>query len=355
MYNRSMKKVYIGIVCCIVLAFTFLTFNSVKINKQKKLLTAPVSITISPFPTNPLSIPAMRKQSYPGSALTILQTLPDGNNYHAFIVSYQSQDLAIHALLTIPIGQKPQKGWPVIIFNHGYIPPQTYQTNPTVGQYATYLPVFAENDYIVLKPDFRGNGNSQGKPEGAYYSPAYAIDDLNAIASMRQYPNANPQAIGIWAHSMGGNVALRVLVVKPEWITAAVIWGGVVGTYEDLQNWHDPFYHPTHSEQADHNQQRFSFVKKYGTPSATSPFWSSIDPTNFLQSISTPIQLDVGGNDEEVPPSFSLSLSNALKNKGKTVTFYSYPGADHNISQSFTNAMQNSLTFFHTYLQNGKN
>ncbi len=99
---------------------------------------------------NPLTIEAMRQRSYPGSDIKIEQTLPDGSNYKQYIASYKSDGLKIYALLTVPAGQKPKDGWPVIIFNHGYIDPQTYQTNPTVGQYAKYVTPFAENGYLFL-------------------------------------------------------------------------------------------------------------------------------------------------------------------------------------------------------------
>ena len=39
---------------------------------------------------HPLSIEYMRQQSYPGSEITIEQTLPAGSNYNQYISSYQS-------------------------------------------------------------------------------------------------------------------------------------------------------------------------------------------------------------------------------------------------------------------------
>ncbi len=309
------------------------------------------SITPSVGISNPLAIQSMRSQSYPGSKITIEQTLPPGNNYNQYLTSYQSQGLKIYALLAVPQGIPPKGGWPVIIFNHGYIPPSQYQTNPSEGQYASYFPVFAQNGYVVFKPDYRGNGNSQGKPEGAYYSPAYTVDDLNAIASIKNYPNVNPNKLGVWGHSMGGNITLRDLVVEPDAIKAAVIWGGVVGSYEDMLHWHDPYYHPSPNEQQSHNQTHQNLQMKYGTPSATSPFWQAIDPTFFLSDITAPIQLDVGSSDEEVPPSFSQNLYNKLKAQGKTVEIYYYLGDNHNISNNFSLAMQRSLDFFNKYLK----
>src|SRR5687767_8741267 len=77
---------------------------------------------------HPLTIEALRAGDYPGSDLIIEQTLTPGSNYKRYIASYKSEGLKIYGLLTIPNGQKPSTGWPVIIFNHGFIPPDVYQT-----------------------------------------------------------------------------------------------------------------------------------------------------------------------------------------------------------------------------------
>jgi len=70
----------------------------------------------------------MRGQVYPGSDIIIEQTLAPGRNYSRYIASYRSDGLKIYALLTVPKGEKPKTGWPAIIFNHGYIPPDQYRT-----------------------------------------------------------------------------------------------------------------------------------------------------------------------------------------------------------------------------------
>ncbi|QQG41112.1 MAG: alpha/beta fold hydrolase [Candidatus Levyibacteriota bacterium] len=297
-----------------------------------------------------MSIEAMREKTYPGSDIIIEQTLPSTSNYNQYLTSYQSDGLKIYALLTVPIGQKPKNGWPVIVFNHGYIPPEVYRTTE---RYVAYIDAFARNGYIVFKPDYRGNGNSQGKPEGAYYSAAYATDDLNAISSIKKYKDANPQRIGVWGHSMGGNITLRDLVVNTKDIKAAVIWGGVVGSYEDLMyNWQRKVtYRPSGRELTLRNSSRQQLIDKYGDPRKNPQFWNSLDPTYFVKDITAPIQLDTGGSDEEVPVAFSKSLKDKLQTAGKTVEYFEYPGDDHNISQNFTPAMQNSVKFFDKYLK----
>jgi uncharacterized protein len=343
--NKLSYLIVIILIIIIGLGFTF-------VNNKKQ----PAAVDVKPSPekpvnTNPLSIEAMRRKTYLGSNLAIEETLSPGSNYNQYIASYLSDGLKIYGLLTVPTGQKPIHGWPVIIFNHGYIPPDTYRTTE---RYVAYVDAFARNGYIVFKSDYRGNGNSEGRPEGAYYSPAYATDVLNAISSLKKYQDANPEKIGMWGHSMGGNITLRDLVVDPKDIKAAVIWGGVVGSYNDLMfNWQRRVsYQPPPRELALRNNYRQQLVNTYGTPQTDPSFWNSIDPTFFLSEITAPVQLHTGGNDEEVPVDFSVSLRDKLQKAGKTVEYYNYPGGDHNISSpNFEPAMQRSIAFFDKYLK----
>ncbi len=302
-------------------------------------------------PSDPLAIDAMRTKNYPGSDLKIEETLTDGENYHQYIASYLSDGLKIYGLLTVPAGNQPKDGWPVIIFNHGYIPPTQYRTTE---RYVAYVDSFARNGYIVFKSDYRGNGSSEGQPEGAYYSPAYTVDVLNALASVKKMPEVDSSKIGMWGHSMGGNITLRSLVVKSDDIKAAVIWGGVVGTYDDLMNnWQRRVtYQPPPNELALRNRRRAELIAKYGTPKDNPTFWNSIDPNFNLQFIKAPVQLDAGLSDEEVPYQFSEGLKNRLEQNGKIVEYYTYEGADHNISgANFNIAMQRSIEFFDKFLK----
>jgi hypothetical protein len=128
---------------------------------------APTATSLpTPTPTlNPLTIQAMRERSYPGSDLHIEQTLTPGANYDRYIASYLSDGLKIYGLLTVPRGDKPATGWPVIIFNHGYIPPTQYRTTE---RYVDYVDRIARAGYIVFKSDYRGHGNSEGVARGGY-------------------------------------------------------------------------------------------------------------------------------------------------------------------------------------------
>ena len=292
----------------------------------------------------------MRTRSYPGSNITIEQTLSPMPTYNRYIASYESDGLKIFALLLVPKGVKPANGWPVIVFNHGYITPELYTPD---GNYIAYADAFAKNGYIVFKSNYRGNGKSEGAPTSTYYSPDYTVDDLNAIASIKKYPDANSAKIGVWGHSMGGQITLKDIVINRTDIKAAVIWGGVVGLYNDIINgWQDRVsYQPAAEDMALRLQNLSNLEGIYGTPATNPAFWNSVDPNSYLKDITAPLQIDVGLADNQVPPDFSTGLYNRMTAAGKVVEYYEYPGANHDINQSFTLAMKRTIDFFNRHLK----
>ena len=300
----------------------------------------------SEFPS--LAIENLRKVNFTGSEIIIEQTLSSGSNYKRYIASYKSEGLNIYTLLTIPNSDAPTGGWPVVVFNHGYIPPAEYRTTE---RYIAYVDGFARNGYIVIKPDYRGHGSSEGVAVGAYGSNAYTIDVSNAVASIKRFKDVNPEKIGMWGHSLGGFITLRNMVARKD-IKAGVIWAGVVGSYADmLNNWRRG-NQPTFPLPSGSRRWRQTLIEQYGAPEQNPTFWNSISANSYLADISGPLQLHHGTADTSVPLEFSQKLNDELKKAGKEVEIYTYPGNDHNISQSFNLAMQRSIEFFDKYLKN---
>lgn len=339
---------FITIFIVIFLGVVFFIRSSTPTSSLNQGIQSEKKNIISTIVPVPLSVEYMRKQTYPGSDIVIEQTLSSGSNYDRYIASYKSDGNKIFALLTVPQGIKPKNGWPVIIFNHGYIQPEQYRTTE---RYIAYTDAFSRNGYIVFRSDYRGHGNSQGKPEGAYYSPAYTIDILNAVSSIKKYQVADPKRIGMWGHSMGGMITLRTMVTTSD-IKAGVIWAGVVASYEDLtNNWHHPDLNPrpfvpSEREQAARRPGRQSYIEKYGTFEQNPSFWQAISPISYVKDISGPIQLHHGTADEEVPLLFSQKLNEALIKAGKPVELFTYEGDDHNLSNNLGVALQRSVEFF---------
>ncbi len=305
---------------------------------------------IEPFDGDALTIDYLRRQEYPPQELTIQRQLSPGSNYDRYIASYQSEGLRIDGLLTVPRGAKPASGWPVIIFNHGYIPPAVYRSDE---RYVAYVDGFARNGYIVFRPDYRGHAFSEGEARGAYGYPDYTIDVLNATAAMKNYPDADPQRIGMWGHSMGGYITLRAMVVDPD-IRAGVIWAGVVADYPDLltrwrrsNNTVAPAVSTTQAR-----RWRTQLQEQYGTPEENPAFYASISANSFLADLSGPLQIHHGTADDSVPYEFSTTLRDQLATAGMPGALYTYRNDDHNISQGFSEAMARSLAFFDEHVKN---
>ena len=314
-------------------------------------LTPSQTPTASPTQTptlHPLSIDWLRGKQFPGSEISIEETLDPGPNYSRYLASYLSEGLKIYALLTVPFGEKPEGGWPVVVFNHGFIPPDEYRTTE---RYVSYVDAFARHGYIVFRSDYRGHGNSEGLARGGYGSPDYTIDVLNAVAALKIFPEADPDRIGMWGHSMGGYITLRSMVISPD-IKAGVIWAGVVASYPDLlTRWRRaPAGDVTPTPRP--GSWRGALVETYGSPDENPEFWDSISSNAFLKDLSGPVQLHHGSADTSVPLEFSATLYQEIQDAGGVAEFYEYPGDNHNLANHFSLAMQRSIAFFDRFVKN---
>ena len=224
-----------------------------------------------------LSIAALRSRQYQSSPSLIKQlSANDGLNeyarhysldgtapFHSYMVSYQSDLRMVYARLDIPSTAMPAKGYPVIIFAHGWVG-QEKADNYNFGYDLTSLAGELINGYVdagfmVITPGYLGHGTVDGvQAEGfdimqswdnaTYLTPTfYAIDLLNLLEGLSFVnstdwkkwagnkilsPKANLNAINLTGHSQGGDVALTALAVSGEdssiknTFAAASIWSG---------------------------------------------------------------------------------------------------------------------------------
>ena len=302
--------------------------------------------TATPIP-DPMSIQYMRTQEYPGSDIVVQSELDRGANYRRYYAWYESEGLKIYGLLTIPDGEIPEGGWPAIVFNHGYIPPDVYRTTE---RYIAYVDRIARSGYILYRIDYRGHDRSEGEAGGAYGSPNYTIDVLNAVASIKKHPQVNPEKIGMWGHSMGGYLTLRSMVITDD-VKVGVIWAGVVASYPDLiYNWRRTGNF-TPSPSSSGRGWRGRWIETYGTPEENPEFWAAVSSNTYVSDLSGPLQLHHGTEDEDVPLAFSIRLAEEVRAVGGIADLYTYEGDNHNISRYFTTAMDRTIAFFDQYLK----
>ncbi|OGE16893.1 hypothetical protein A2858_03130 [Candidatus Daviesbacteria bacterium RIFCSPHIGHO2_01_FULL_36_37] len=301
----------------------------------------------SPFPFEELTIPFLRNKEFK-SSLGELKLVSSNGNYTSYLTSYTSDGLKINGLLTKPSGEMPSGGWPAIVFVHGYIPPKTYQT---LEKYTMHVNFLASNGFVVFKIDLRGHGTSEGEAGGGYYSSDYIVDVLNARAALQNSDFVNK--VGLWGHSMAGNVVMRAFAAKPE-IPAVVIWAGAVYTYKDLADYgiSDNSYQPLPSD-SERQRKRQELRNLYGDAKDGNPFWNLVAPTNYLNDLKGALSLNHAVNDDVVSIEYSRNLSRLLNDTLVTHELHEYPNGGHNINgSSFTQAMQNTVEFFKKYLSN---
>ncbi len=352
-------KIVIAIVLGILLAIStyigYLYYTTFTQNSQKSATSDVIEAvreqvvpnSPTPIPFRELTIPYLRSKTYE-SSLAELDVAYTGSNYTAYLTSYTSDGLRINGLLTRPNGAPPEGGWPATVFVHGYIPPAQYAT---LERYTDYVDYLARNGFVVFKIDLRGHGNSEGEPGGAYYSADYAIDTLNAYSALESSGFVNPTKIGLWGHSMAGNVLSRALAARPD-IPAVVIWGGAGYTYEDLADYMitDSSFQPNQISTT--NMSRRQRIRNlYGQPDSSKEFWREMSIVSYLNDITGAIAIHHAVDDEVVSIEYARNLKKYLDSSTVDHEIYEYPTGGHNITgASFGTAMQRTVEFYKKHL-----
>ena len=127
----------------------------------------------------------------------------------------------------------------MLILDHGYIQPSAYDT---VNSYKSESDYFANQGFLVLKPDYRGNGNSEYRS-----SPdVFCLSDrcLKLIASVANISAANPNQIFFWSHSWVGTPEVLEAAAKNKdlagKIKGAIFWAPVTDPVKWFSKSHLP-------------------------------------------------------------------------------------------------------------------
>lgn len=281
---------------------------------------------------NQFSIEALRSREYDAGNVTILGEIPARDGLKAFDFSYESDGLTEYGLIERPDKPAPTGGWPVLVLSHGHIPPDQYTTD---GSYRLVTQYYAAGGFLVVKPDYRGHGRSEGDTSSPLRTVFYTIDVLNLMAGLTQIPGANPDDVYLYGHSMGGEIALRILTVSNR-VKGATLWAAVTQPFPENTA------HYVRRRGGEEYRRYLDRLAQVVDPAD----YDSISPLTYLDSIDVPILVHHGTADQSVPFEWSVPFREALDKAGVDYTFYEYPGENHNISKSFYRVMDKDMAFF---------
>jgi dipeptidyl aminopeptidase/acylaminoacyl peptidase len=340
------------------------------------------SITPSPIPTKtftpsptptieelifPYTINGLRQHEFQSGKIHIRSTLDDENQFYtSYLIDYPSDGLTITGVMQIPVGEGP---FPVIVMSHGFFSRSVYRSGDGTDRASPYL---AEHGYITLASDYRSWGESD--IGASFFYSGLVIDVINLINAIPSISKADSSRSGIWGHSMGGGVTMKVLTIlggqKENAKTqnkAAVLYSPVSADDADIINrWGmGCFGDIAEGEQIvgcnssdvipidlPHNLQ-----DAYRFAASDEDTLKEISPFYHLDLINVPIQIHYGTEDGKflsgTPPEWSVKLTQGLRDAGKDVELLQYEGEGHSfIGQPWFDFMGRTLRFFDKYVKN---
>ncbi len=325
-----MRKIFFaGAIVFVVIVAIFVS------NQSEQAVNTVTTVKESKDKINPYSIASLKARSY-DSDIKIENEIRKTDIFESFKVSYLSDGLKLFALMNKPLNMANGNGLPVVIVNHGHIDPDVFSTERS---YINTSAFFANNGYLVLKPDYRGHDNSQGEAEGLVSRIDYTIDVLNLVAAARKMPEVNKDKIYMYGHSMGGDVTLRVLEVS-EWIKAATLWAPAVTDFPES------VLYFARKNNRDRRLQKY----QQELASLFSPQdYDKVSTFANISLVNEPVIIHHSMTDESVPYSWGVNLADKMKNEGKNVELFTYPKDNHDIAKNWSTALNRDLEFFAKY------
>ena len=288
------------------------------------------TVSPTPDPYYALSNAYLRSRSYGGGQIEFLEVMEQTLYFTRYLIRYPSDGLNIYGFANIPNDDQVH---PVIIALHGYIDPAVYNTLDYTTMYADAL---SSAGYVVLHPNLRGYGPSDNGEN--LFRVGMAIDVLNLIALVQSQSggsdplkNANPNALGLWGHSMGGGITTRVITVSDD-VKAAVLYAAMTG-----------------DEQTNYNAIREWSGQTRGLEELNVPVEALVNISSmyFFGNISAAVSIHHGTADALVPMQWSQATCSQLQSLGKSVECFYYENMPHTFygdgNQEF---IQNTVNFF---------
>jgi uncharacterized protein len=320
----------------------------------------------------PFTIDGLRQHSYQSGQIHIRKTLDVNEKFISYLIDYPSDGLTITGVMQIPEGKGP---FPIIIMNHGFFARSVFSSGDGTDRSSAFL---AEHGYITIASDFRSWGDSD--IGNSFFYSGLVIDVINLLNAVPSIPQADPSRIGMWGHSMGGGVTLKVLTVIGDraaqnggdgrvenTVRAAVLYSPVSADMGDVINRWGPgcFGDIAEGEQIIGCNSSdvisldlpVNIQEAYRFAASDPETLKQISPIYHLDSVTAPVQVHYGTEDGKTlagtPPEWSVKLTQGLRDAGKYAEMYQYEGQSHSfIGQPWFDFMIRVLWFFDKHVKN---
>ena len=331
------------------------------------IIPATLTPTVTPIPTTtrttqkaiqPYTIKGLRSHKFQSGKIIIRKNLLETENFIRYLIEYPSDGLTITGIMQIPKNGEPP--YPVIVMNHGFFSRSVYNSGDGTDRAAEFLNRYG---YLTVSSDYRSWGDSE-TGESLFYS-GLAIDVINLMNAIPSIPQADPERIGMWGHSMGGGVTLKVLTIDSR-VKAAVIYSSVSAAFDDIIGRWGPgclgdvfegelAYGCNSSDilpldlPADLSASYFNSVTDPEILKAVSPLY-------HLDNVTAPVQINYGTKDGQTfagtPPEWSKKMYDGFIEANKVAQIFAQEGEGHSfIGEPWFVFMLRSLKFFDKYVK----
>ncbi len=306
----------------------------------------------------PYTIEGLRKHNFLSGIITVRKTLLETELFTRYLIDYLSDGLVITGILQVPTIGKPP--YPVIVMNHGFFSRTIYYSGDGTDRAAEFL---NRRGYLTVSSDYRSWANAESG-ESLYYS-GLAIDVINLMNAIPSIAEADPEQIGMWGHSMGGGVTLKVITVDPR-VKAAVLYSSVSADFADIiERWgpgclgdvfEGEIAYGCNSSDVLPLTLPADLIASYFNSVTDAEMLKAVSPLYHFDFVTSPVQINYGTDDGKVsagtPPEWSKKMYKAFIEAGIEAQLFGYEGEGHSFHDDEWFAyMERSSQFFDKYVR----
>lgn len=334
------KWLWIGMlaaVCLGVVGYVYVSFN-----QNRAATISPLSL-VKELPLEKYSIVSLQNRTFTPTPIVFDEVTATTSSYTVQMFHFEVEGKKVTGLAHLPMTPESRK-MPVVVQFRGFAPKETYTSGVGTQHSAE---VYAKNGFISLAPDFLGYGGSDMPGDETVFEERFQTytTALQLLSSIQTIPFADPTHIFVWGHSNGGQIALTVATIlggrarldetESKQGYPTTLWAPVSKAF--------PYNILAYTDEFDDGgralrKELSKFENDYDT--------DAFSFTNYLASLTVPLQIHQGQADIEVPVWWSDEFVSTLKREGKPVRYFTYPGMDHNMSGGWDTIVQRDIDFF---------